>query len=629
MLYAKVSLGLAVDVQFDYSVPEGLSKSIRKGARVKVDFCNRKKIGYVTGLTRQTKLKATKPIIDLIDRQPLLDDNMLSVTKELADYYCCSWGEAIETALPQALRRGVRLKEQVKEQVKEQGLSPLFGDCPCSLKNGNSPSSLLIQDLDGQARWDVYLKEIQEVLARGLRVILLMPDIESLERAQELISAKIDCSIGLLYRKEAGELEEWSAIKEGKRDVVIATRSGVFTPCPGLGLIIVEEEDNSVYKQDQVPHYHAREVAFMRAKKEGIKLILGSQHPSLESIYLARKGKFEYRLIPRSKSYPEIKVSDMRFGYRQRKQNNLTFSKYLEDAFSKSLAAGEKCLLFINRKGFATFAYCHNCGVSLKCQRCNVNLVYHFDKNSLSCHYCNYKIGLPKICPACNSGYIKFSGAGTEKMESELSRVFPQAKIRRLDNLADLESDNPDIYIATSYIFKRVGLEFDLTGVLSIDNSLNRIDLRSSEKAFDLLLGLAGITRREMIVQSGLLSQHCFQALIKNDINIFYDEELRQRKQLDFPPYRHLALVKLRAKLEEKAQGAGRKLFDFLNKANTDKCLKIISVNPSQPSKLRGNFYWQILISADRAVRISAFLKKNLKNFRHSGIIVTVDVDPI
>jgi primosomal protein N' (replication factor Y) len=236
---------------------------------------------------------------------------------------------------------------------------------------------------------------------------------------------------------------------------------------------------------------------------------------------------------------------------------------------------------------------------------------------------------LPKICPNCNSGYIKFSGVGTEKIESEISRLFPQAKIKMLDNEPDQNIKDADIFISTSAVIKQKDYNFGLIAVLLIDNYLNRVDFRASEKTFCLLTGLLALTAKMLVIQTKLPRQTCFQALIKNDPDIFYNQELKARKQLNFPPYRHMALIKLKGKTAEKVKAAAIFLFEKLNMSNTQKSIKIISVNPAQHAKLRGNFYWQVLVSSPDAEKLSKFLKINLKDFSHSGIIVTVDIDPL
>jgi primosomal protein N' (replication factor Y) len=574
-------------------------------------------LGYVVGITRKTNIKNLKAIGEIIDEAPVLDKNMLSLTQELSGYYCCSWGEAIETALPQALRKGRLIK-----------LNTLNLKKVASGKSAGLSEAFLIHALDEKERWDRYIQAIKDTLESNKSVIVLLPDINSVLKAQEIIKARVKANLGILYREQPKELEEWVRIKEGKADVIIATRSGIFAPVNNLGLIIIDEEQNDVYKQEQVPHYNCREVAFMRVRLQKAGLILGSTQPSLESFYLARKNKIKYIFIPASRAFPEIKIADTQYLYRGPKQKNAILSKYLEDSIISTLNSKGKILLFLNRKGFATFASCRYCGMVLKCPRCNINLVYYFKDSILKCHYCNFKMQPPTICPNCNSGYIRYAGVGTEKIESELSRLFPQAIIKRLDNSKHLDINAADIFISATSIIKETQYRFDLIGVLAIDNSLNRIDFRSAEKAFGLLVGLLRLTDKKMVIQTRLLKHHCFNSLVDKDVSIFYTEELKQRKQLGFPPYKHLAIVKLRAKKEERAKEASNILFNKLKKCKSED-INIISVNPGQPSKLRGNFYWQILIKSNNPRKISRFLKIHLKDFSHSGIIVTVDIDPI
>ena len=614
MLYAKVVLGLPVEGPFDYIVTASFNKKIKEGVRVRVPFRNQKKIGYVVKLSHQSRIKNLKEILELIDESPILDKEMLALTKDLSEYYCCSWGEAIETALPQDLRKG----------KKVFSLEPP-GD---SLSKGGR-EVLLMHDLEGNFRWDIYLEQIKETINSGKSAIILLPNIPAVLNAKKIIESGLRSSLGILYRNEPKELEEWVRIRQEQVKVIVGTRSSIFAPVSDLGLVIIDEEEDSVYKQDQVPHYHAREVGFMRADIEKAKLILGSNSPSLESFYLAKTNKIKYSLLPRKRSFPEIKVIDMKLQRHIAKTRGVILSKYLVDAINLALNSGGKILLFLNRKGFATSAYCHNCGLSLRCPRCNINLVYHFSGNLLSCHYCNFKMEPPKICPQCNSGYIKYSGTGTEKVESELSRIFPTAKIKRIDTPEHLDIQEADIFVATSAVIKHHGYNFDLIGTLGIDNSLNRVDFRSSEKAFNLLSGLLGLTDKKFIIQTSVPGHYCFQALVKNDINLFYEEELKHRKHLKFPPYKHMALVKLRGKIEERVKKAALVLFEKLSSCNKDRDIRIISPNPGHHAKLRGNFYWQVLISSNSTKKVSKFLKLNLKDFRHSGIIVTVDIDPL
>jgi len=615
MLYAKIVPGLAVNGPFDYIVPDELAQKISVGCRVKVNFSSRIIIGYVVGLARRSKISNLKNILDLIDTVPVLDKNMLELTQELSDYYVCSWGEAIETALPDGIRKGKPV--YIKDTAKNRG--PVI-----------DTTAMLLHDLGGRARWEIYLTRIKATLENRQSAVIILPDIEAVFRIKKIIEEQLGCNYVLLYRKQPKEIEGWEKIKQGRIDLVIGTRSAVFAPLSNLGLIIIDEEHNPVYKQDQVPHYHAREVALMRSKIEGIKVILGSASPTLESILSARKKQIDYRLLPRRKKLPEIKILNMKNLPVLDKKNKLILSRYLADDILATITGKGKVLVFINRRGFATFTYCHSCGKALYCPRCNVNLVFHFTSRLLTCHRCNFKMPLPDICPSCNAGYIKYTGLGTEKVESELARIFPQARIKIIDGSNQQDLEGADIFISTESIIGKIDeAAFNLASVLAIDSSLNRIDFRAPEKAFYLLSGVLGLAKDKVIIQTSLPHHYLFKAIENNQPEAFFDHELRQRKQLGLPPFSHICLIKLRGKIEAKVKEASATFFSKLSVTNKDKSIKIVANTPGQPLKLRGNFYWQILLKSNSVSRLSKFLKIRLKDFRHSGIIVTVDMDPL
>ena len=597
MLYANVVLGLPLDGPFDYLVPAGLENKVNIGARVWVNFRNKKEVAYVVALNNKTKIKKLKELLAVIDEVPVLDEAMLELTKTLAGYYCCSWGEAIEAALPDELRKG-----------KKVTLATLGSALP----RAGCPRSLFVQGVD---RIPVYLREIKKVVAAKKSVIILCSNLAAVERIKAVIEQSLEVEAFTVFRKQAHELEIWEKIRQADNCIVVGMRSGIFSCVNNLGLVIIDQEEDSVYKQEQVPHYHAREVARMRAEIQGAKFILGSHCLSLEGFYLSQQDKLDLEIIPAKSAYPQVKVIDLRRqAYAQRKSKPL-FSKFLLDAIQISLAEKGKVLLVINRRGFATTVACHNCGVALKCPRCNINLVFHFDDDKLKCHHCNFKMPVPKICPNCNTGYIKYFGLGTEKVESELSRIFPQARL------------GEDILVETGSVINR-DLNFDLIGVLAIDDALNRVDFRAAEKVFSMLSGIISLTSKKVIIQSANSNHHCFQALIKNNPQLFFKEELKERKQLQFFPFKHMILLKLRGVGLDKVKQAAHNLFQRLNKIKTAS-IKLLSLNPGQPAKLRGNFYYQILMRTPSVEKANYFLKLHLKEEHLSGIIVTVDVDPV
>ncbi len=615
MSYAKIVLNLAVEGPFDYLIPPTFKTRVKPGVRARVNFSNRSAIGYVVGLSAASRIKKIKPLIEVLDKDPVLDKRMLALTRQISNYFGCTWGEAIESALPQALRQG---------RVVEAAV----GACSASIKTGK-PEATLLWEPDNKKRWRIYLDEIRSITKSGRSVIILLIDLNAALDAKRLIESELRIPVGISYRGQPDELNQWSEIRNGQFSVVLGTRSAVFSPLTNLGLIIVDQEQDSVYKQEQTPHYHAREAAFFRAGNDGASLLLGSSAPSLESIYPAFKGKIRYIKPQDSAALPEIKLIDEQRRPFSKSSQKISVSKFLSDSIGSTLAAGGRTLIFLNRRGYSNQAACLNCGEIIRCPRCNINLTYYFGQNLLRCNYCNHKITAPKICPACNNGYIKYSGTGIERIENEASLGFPQAKIKRIDAGTSNDAAGADIYVATSSVIRHHVIKFDLIGVVAIDSSLNRSDFRSGEKAYALLIGLSRLTDKRMIIQTRLTSHHLFTSLIERDPESFYRQELKQRKQLGFPPYRHLILIKLRSKAESKVAEEAEHLFNNLKGAKKNLGTEVLSCNPGQPAKIRGKFYWQILITCSGVRQTVKFIKLELQKFRHSSIIVTVDVDPI
>jgi len=608
VLYAKVVLGLPVEGPFDYRLPAGMEDKAVIGARAWVNFRNKKEVAYIVGLSDKTEIKKLKELISLIDSAPVLDQPLFLLTKKLAQYYCCSWGEAIEAALPQDLRKGKTAAPGRNIPPKEEG-DLLAGESSASKEK----LPLFIQGFD---RIPVYLREIKQALADKQSAVILGNNTASVERIKEAIASGTGREAFSSFRKQPEESAIWEKIREQDYCLVAGTRSSIFAPVNNLGLIIIDEPQDQVYKQEQVPHYHAREVAGMRAQIQGAKLLLGSHCLSAESFYFLQKGQLRLETIPSPAAYPQVKVIDSRRTPYADRKNKPLFSKFLLDAIQTCLDEKGKVLLVINRKGFATTAACHNCGKALKCPRCNINLVFHFDDNKLKCHHCNFKMPVPKICPECRAGYIKYFGLGAEKVESELARIFPLARM------------GTDITVATNAVANRPELRFDLIGVLDIDAALNRVDFRAAEKVFSLLSGIINLTEKKVIIQSANPTHHCFSALAGNKPELFFKEELRNRKQLQFFPFKHMIMVKLRGPDQDKVKRASQDLFVKLNKIKTGS-LKLLSLNPGLPAKLRGNYYYQILLRCSNVEKAGHFLKLHLKEGHLSGIIVTIDVDPV
>ncbi|MGD9015468.1 MAG: primosomal protein N' [Candidatus Omnitrophota bacterium] len=617
-MYAQVVFNLPIEGPFDYFIPAAAKQKLSPGMRVGVSFGKRRCVGYVVGKRGSTQAKKVKPILSILDDLPILDKTMLKITRQVADYYACSWGQAIETATPVSLRKSkpIGLNRQVSIEEK--------------LPNEKN-DMLLLQDISGDKCWEVYLQAISDTLKKGKTVILLVPDRQSAEMMQKRLKHQLSQDVGLLhsYLSAKKELAEWIELKCARLRIVVGTRLAIFAPMVNLGLIIIEQEQSQVYKQDSAPHYNAVGVAKIRAKIEGLKLILASHSPTIESWYQAKKGKIKYILRNTELPAREIKVIDLgRVGFiPDRRKIRLSIS--LEDAIMRSLEQKGKVLLFLNRRGFSIFAYCHNCGMVLRCPRCNANLILHFKNSRLICHSCNYNTESPRICPNCNSGYIRYSGLGTEKLESELHRLYPQFKIARLDKDEQIVPGDAQIIVSTESIFKHPLTGLDLIGVIWPDTVLNRPDFRAAEKIFALLLGLGSLTTNALVIQTNYPEHYCFQALVQRKIDFFYETELKFRRQSNLPPFRHVIIVSLRARKKERASNAVQELFNILKNTNQDKSITIDSFSPQIPHKKRDKFYEQILLKAKSVPKAVSFLKKALADFRRSGIIITVDVDPV
>lgn len=616
-MFAQVVLNLPVEGPFDYFIPPAWERNLAPGMRVEISFGKRQSLGYVIGKTKHTQARNVKPILKVIDDVPILDRAMLKLTRQVADYYACSWGEAIEVAIPASLRKAKTIEFNVACERKAQN---------------RETEVMLLQDLSGQKRWGVYLQEINRSLNRGEGVIILAPDRESASLIHKEIKDRLNkIEVGLIhsYLSDKEELKQWLELKSGRLRIGVGTRMAIFAPLDNLGLIIIEEEQSPVYKHEAVPHYNAVGVAEIRARLERARLILSSPSPRLETWYKAKRGRIKYISKDAEVSTGQIKIIDMRRVGFIPQRRKLRISISLEDAINQALSRQEKILLFLNRRGFAIFARCQNCDTVLRCPRCNVNLILHFKNSMLVCHRCSYKAHSPRVCPNCNSGYIRYSGLGTEKLESELSRIYPQMEIARLDKDEKAISTEAQILVATESIFKHPLIKFDLIGIISLDTLLNRPDFRAAEKVFDLLLHLSGLASNSLLVQTNFPEHYCFQALAQKSTDLLYETELNHRRQSGLPPFNNIVAVKLRGRKEERVAQAAEELFNILNRANRNKAIKIVSHSRSIPYKKRERFYRQVLIKARAVPGAVKFLKKSLSNFRRSGIIVTVDVDPV
>ena len=607
---AQVVVGLPIEGPFDYFLPDSFRAKAAIGSRVKVPFGPRWLTGYVVNLSEKSYFKKLKPVLSLLDVHPLIENHQLKFAKEFAAYYCCSLGEAIEAMLPSALRKGqeAAFDFSVQNPVKRK------------------PQTILLHDQDGTKKWPFLFEKIKATLAQNQGVIFLVPVVSMLEALETKLKENINETVVILDKRLSAkkELKNWLEVKEGKAKLVIGSRSAIFAPVSNLGLIVIDEENNSAYKQEQSPFYHAREVAFLRSKINGADLILSSAAPSAEIWSLAKKKKVKIESFE-SERTPAVQIVDL--SAFERKKFTL-FSFPLKNTIEKVLLEKEKVLLLMNRRGFSTCTHCKQCGYTLKCKRCNANLIYLYSQKKMVCRHCNYTTQPPTLCLQCRSSYLRYSGAGIEKLESELARMFPQARLARYDKDSAILPVDFDILIATQAILKwKEKCTFAVSAVLQFDSELNHLDFRSSEKAFSLLCHLKGMTTKKLIVQTRMIDNYVLKAASKSNFEMFYKQELQFRRQLHLPPFFHLICLIVRGKKEDVVLEQANALCEHFQKADN----KDIEINEPQVHvipKLRDQYRFNIFLKSKEIAGAVRFVQNCLKSFKKkSGIIIAVDVD--
>ena len=486
-----------------------------------------------------------------------------------------------------------------------------------------SPSVFLLHGVTGSGKTEIYLQALAEVVKQGKRGIVLVPEIALTPQTIERFASRFPRKVAILHSKlSLGEqYDEWHRIRNGEFDVVIGSRSAIFAPQPDLSLIVIDEEHEWTYKQSDRPRYHARDVAIKLAELTGAVVILGSATPDVETFYHAQRGDYQLLQLPQrvtpseGSALPKVEIVDLRDELKA--GNRSLFSRSLSQATAKAVGSGEQVILFLNRRGTATFIQCRRCGFVLRCRRCEVALTYHFAEDILLCHQCNYRTAVPQVCPRCLSPRIKFLGIGTQKLEQEASQVLPQARLLRWDSdvtkgryshqeiLGKFRSHQADILIGTQMIAKGLDLPLvTLVGVVSADTGLNLPDFRAGERTFQLLCQVAGRAGRgslggKVIIQTYSPEHYAIQAAAKYDYVSFYHKEIDYRRQLRNPPFSRLACLTYNhtndAACQREAERMKRLLIQEIDSRGIAD-LSLIGPAPAFIQRLRGRFRWQIIL---------------------------------
>ena len=511
----------------------------------------------------------------------------------------------------------------------------------------------LLEGITGSGKTEVYLQAIADVLSENKTAIMLVPEIALTPQMVERFKGRFGESVAVLHSglSQGEKYDEWRKIEREEAQVVVGARSAIFAPLKNIGLIIIDEEHESSYKQDETPRYHARDLAIWRSKYHHCPIVLGSATPSLESRARAQKGVYQLlQLNHRAKAaaqLPAIEIVDMREEFQNHRTS--TFSANLQEKIQNRLDKKEQTVLLLNRRGYSSFVMCRDCGFVLPCPNCDISLTLHMDTRSMRCHYCGHEEPIPNRCPNCGGNKIRYYGTGTQKVEEELRELYPQARILRMDVdttrrkgaheqiLQKFGAKEADILLGTQMIAK--GLDFPevtLVGVLNADTSLNLPDFRSSEHTFQLLTQVSGRAGRaekagEVVIQTFNPQHYAIELAKKQNYEQFYQQEMHVRHRGGYPPY--YFTVKITASHPEE-QVAAKKIFQIANqlKEVLSPQSLLLGPTPSMILRVKNRYYYQLIIKYKHEPNLPHVLDEILNGSQkeqRQGLFVAIDNEPL
>jgi primosomal protein N' (replication factor Y) len=766
-LLADVAVPVPLSHAFTYAVPAALSASVRPGARVICQFGTRKLVGVVLRAGERALpegLAEAKPIVAVVDPEPVLPAELLGFLVALGEYYFAPIGEVLRLALP-ALEREQARAVQVEigagtatrqvggkrlayarptdaveapgslrgqaaavlallrangealvsrledrfgnaraavKKLSELGLvvvehrepprDPFFADAlardlppdlngpqaeaadriAAVLGEGPSPDAGLpadrpgaVRDLargfllfgvTGSGKTEVYLRAIAACLARGKGALVMVPEIALTPQLVQRFRARFGDDLAVVHSAlvEADRHAMWTRLRRGEVRVAIGARSALFAPVPDLGLIIVDEEHDSSFKQEEGVRYHARDMAILRAHRLRAALVLGSATPSLESVELVRRGKLVELALPdravAEATLPAVTLVDLRRNGPGPTGDKL-LSLPLHRAIEQTLAAQEQVILFLNRRGFAPSVVCAACGAVETCRHCSVALTYHRGKNAgVRCHYCDFHGPLPAACTACRAPVLELEGLGTERLEDTVAAAFPAARVARLDRdvgggarseaiIDRMRAGEIDVLVGTQMVTKGHDLpRVTLVGVLNADAALSLPDFRAAERGFQLLVQVAGRAGRSerpgrVLIQTRTPEHPAIQLAARHDVRGFWARELADRREVGYPPYVRLALLRVDALDEEVAREAAAKLSALVRTSKEALARRVEVLGPSAApiARLRGRFRFRVMLrAADRGpLRAALAAIREAMARLDRRVRAVVDVDPV
>ncbi len=509
----------------------------------------------------------------------------------------------------------------------------------------------LLYGVTGSGKTEVYLQSIAAVLEKGKEAIVLVPEIALTPQMVDRFKGRFGSQVAVLHSAlSVGEkYDEWRKILRKEVKVVVGARSAVFAPFENLGIIIIDEEHESSYKQEDNPRYHARDVAVWRGQYHKCPIVLGSATPTLESFARAKKGVYELLTMEKrmnEQALPTVEIVDMREELRD--GNRSMFSKALHEKIADRLEKKEQMVLFLNRRGHSTFVMCRDCGYVVQCPHCDISLTYHKMNHRLKCHYCSYEENMPTACPACQSTYIRFFGTGTQKVEEEITKLFPEARVIRMDVdttsrkgmheklLKAFGEEKADILLGTQMIAK--GLDFPkvtLVGVLTADTMLHLPDFRASEKTYQLLTQVSGRAGRhelpgEVIIQTYTPEHYSIELAKNQQYDVFFDQEMQMRRTRQYPPYYYVVLVTVSHPELLKAVQVTEKIVGHLRTHCSQQTMVLGPVASAIP-RIKDRYRYQCMIKYKREPNLKNVLKMVNEHYQaemQKELQISIDFNP-
>ena len=618
------------------------------GCRVEASLGRSVRVGYAVETSTTCPLDAAllKPILHVVDSEPLFTPRTLELAQWVSKMYFCSIGEALGLILPTGKRESPQPTTEIEDfQIGDTALE-LTQEQSLALEGilAREAGTTYLYGPTGTGKTEVFLQAAERSLAKGRSVIYLVPEIALTGQVIRSARKRFGDACAVIHSRlsPSRKLAEWRRILSGQATMVIGARSAIFAPVRDLGLIVIDEEHEGSYKSGSTPRYHARQVAMRRSQDEGARLILGSATPSVEAWHACESGIMQRQTLrqrPGGGSFPHIEIVDMG-------QEKDTLSETLSKALENTKSEGRQSILFLNRRGFSHFFACDTCGAELKCRNCSVSLTYHKDRNQLLCHYCGYKAALPDACPECRSLDVGWRGFGTERVEEEIKRRYPDWRIARLDadsttKVGSLESTlekfrkgSIDLLLGTQMVAK--GLNFPgvkTIGIVLADAGLNLPDFRASERVFSLIVQVAGRAGRydaegAVYLQTFRPEHPVIRQAAALDMEGFYTQELELRKAQGFPPFSRLARIVVRSANKNSCKKVSADLANLFDDAQ-DPDLEVLGPSECPLGMIAGTFRWQVLLRSASLSPIRQCIGAMRNSKISSSFRIEIDIDPV